>query len=133
MNCQSCNTNIDYHFLTNCDRCEAEQASLQPIQSLHEAPPIESFRARLTWTRRVVNLVYVFISSLVGMVSGAVVIYFGTAMVCIAFLSSSDNGSHDCARGNAIGLLAIFAGSFLGTMGGSAFAVKNPLCKAHRN
>jgi len=130
MNCQNCNTNIDYRFLTNCDHCEAEQASPQPIQPLNEAPPIESFRARLTWTRRLVNLVYVFISSLVGMVSGAVVIYFGTAMVCIAFLRSSDNASHDCARGNFIAVLAILIGAFLGTMGGSALAVKNPLCRA---
>ena len=126
MNCQNCDTTIDYRFLTNCAHCEAEQENLSP-GVLIEAP-IQSVK-HATWTRRVINFAYVLISSAAGMISGAVVVYFGAAIICISFLSSTGNPSADCARGNAIAFLSIFAGAFLGTMGGSAFAVKNPLCK----
>jgi hypothetical protein len=126
MNCQNCNTTIDYRFQTNCEHCETEQTSLSPgilIQA-----PIESVN-HATWTRRIVNLLYILISSAAGMVSGAVVVYFGTAMMFMAFVSSTGDPSHDCSRGMFIGFLAITTGAFLGTIGGSILAVKNPLCK----
>jgi hypothetical protein len=126
MNCQSCNTTIDYRFQSSCSHCETEQVELLPVNPIHD--PVES-ENRLTWTARIVNLAYLVVSSFAGMISGAMLIYFGTAMFCIAFLSSSGNASHDCARGNAIGFLAIFSGAFLGTVGGSVFAVKKPICK----
>ena len=127
MNCQNCNTPIDYRFLTNCAHCEAEQASLLP-EVLIQAP-IESEK-HATCTRRFVNFLYLMVSSGAGMFSGAVVVYFGAAFTCIAFLSSTGNPSEDCARGNAIAFLSIFTGAFLGTIGGSALAVKNPICKS---
>lgn len=126
MNCQGCNTTVDYRFLTNCPNCETKQAGIlitAPIQD-----PVESEK-RLTWTKRFVNLAYIFVSSLAGMVSGAVVLYFGAAIICITFLPSSGNPSEDCLRGNAIAFLSIISGGFLGTLGGSVFAMKNPLCK----
>jgi len=122
MNCQSCNTTIDYRFLTNCAHCETEQPGI-----LIEAP-VES-ENHPVWTRRVINLAYILISSVAGLVSGAVVLYFGAAITCIAFLPSSGNASLDCSRGTAITFLSIFTGAFLGTVGGSVFAVKKPLCK----
>jgi hypothetical protein len=126
MNCENCNTTIDYRFLTNCAHCEAEQTSLSPGVLIQA--PVEAVN-RTTWTRRFINFAYVMISSAAGMISGAVVVYFGAAFICIAFMTSSGNPSYDCARGNAIGFLSIITGAFLGTMGGSILAVKNPLCK----
>lgn len=125
MNCQSCNTTIDYRFLTNCSHCETEQVESLPLVPLPDPSPLN----HPTWTRRIINFVYILATSLAGMISGVVVIYFGAAMVCISFLSSTGNPSYDCARGNAIALLSILAGAFLGTLGGSVFAMKNPLCK----
>ena len=126
MNCENCNTTIDYRFQTNCAHCDAEQTSLTPGVLIQA--PIEPTN-RTTWTRRFVNFLYLMVSSAAGMISGAVVVYFGAAFICISFMSPSGNPSADCARGNAIAFLSMFTGAFLGTIGGSVFAVKNPLCK----
>ena len=82
------------------------------------------------WIHPVANVFYVLISSVVGMVSGAVVVYF-TAGVFFSILLSNPGGnpSENCARGMAIGMLSILSGAFLGTAGGSAFAVKHPVLK----
>jgi hypothetical protein len=128
MNCQSCNTTIDYRYQTNCANCGSiiERATSVPEIPNTDPPPAETDHP---WTRRAVNTAYVLISSFVGMISGAVVIYFCTAFVFLAFVESSGNASHDCARGTAIGVLAILSGGFLGTIGGSVLATLNPLCK----
>ncbi len=126
MNCENCNTTIDYRFLTNCEHCDAEQTGLSPGVLIQA--PIEPVN-HATWTRRVVNFLYLMVSSAAGMISGAVVVYFGAAFICITFMSPSGNPSYDCARGNAIAMLSIITGAFLGTIGGSILAVKNPLCK----
>jgi hypothetical protein len=127
MNCQNCNTPIDYRFLTNCAHCEAKQASLLP-EVLIQAP-IESEK-HATWTRRFVNFLYLMVSSGAGMFSGAVVVYFCAAFTYRLFLSNTVDPGHGCGgRGAAIVVLSMFTGAFLGTIGGSVFAVKNPLCK----
>ena len=134
MNCQKCNAKIDYRFLTTCAHCdgEVEPAALQTTNigpDLLWAGPVER---SLTWKQHLINLAYVFASSIAGMVSGAVVVYFSAALVYLAFFSSGPHGnsSEDCARGMAVGLLSILSGAYLGTVGGSVFAVKNPLCKS---
>lgn len=126
MNCQNCNTPIDYRFLTNCANCEAEQTSLSP-GVLNQAPiePVD----HAGWTRRFVNFLYLMVSSGAGMFSGAVVVYFGAAFTYRLFLSNTVDPGHGCGREAAIVVLSMFAGAFLGTIGGSVFAVKNPLCK----
>lgn len=126
MNCENCNTTIDYRFLTNCAHCDAEQTSLSPGVLIQA--PIEPV-SRNTWTRRLVNFLHLMVSSAAGMISGAVVVYFGAAFIYIAFASTSGDPSYDCARGSAIAFLSIVTGAFLGTIGGSILAVKNPLCK----
>jgi len=127
MNCQSCNTTIDYRFQTNCAHCETEQASLPvvPIEA-----PMASVEKRFTWPRRVVNLLYILISSAAGMISGGVVLYFAGAIIYTTFLRSYDNAIHSCGGpGEAIAILSIWAGAFLGTVGGSVFAMKKPICR----
>jgi hypothetical protein len=77
-----------------------------------------------------VNLGYVLVNSVVGMISGGVIVYFGAALIYRAiYMGVNENPSVSCARGQAISLLSIVVGAFLGTMIGSAFAVKRPLCK----
>lgn len=68
-------------------------------------------------------------SSIAGMISGAVVLYFGGAMAYIAFVTVPPNPSLACAQGNAVAVMSILLGAFLGTVGGTLFAVKNPVCK----
>ena len=132
MNCQSCNTTIDYRFLSNCSKCGTEvrpETVPQPI----EIPPkaeIAPQQKRVSWIHPVASVFYVLISSIFGMVSGAVVMYF-TAGVFFSILLSNPGGnpSESCARGMAIGMLSILSGAFLGTAGGSAFATKHCVVK----
>jgi hypothetical protein len=127
MNCQSCNSRIDYRFETNCAHCGSEALQLEAPQNL---PSVESIEKTLTCKQRLLNLAYVFASATAGMISGAVVVYFLGAIFYIAFLSGGGgNASEECARGTAFAFLAILSGAFLGTAGGTAFAVKKPLCK----
>ena len=125
MNCQSCNSRIDYRFETNCAHCGAKAPQIDPPQNL-----VESIEETLTWKQRLLNLVYVFASAIAGMISGAVALYFLGAIFYLTFLSGGGGDpSARCARGNAFAALSILFGAFLGTMGGSAFALKKPLCK----
>jgi len=134
MNCQNCKARIDYRFLTKCAHCGAEvkPAGLETPSIVSDLPSAEVAERRLTWKQHLINVAYVFASSIAGMISGAVVVYVGVAAVYIAFFSSGPHGnsSEDCARGMAVGLLSILSGAYLGTVGGSVFAVKNPLCKS---
>jgi len=126
MNCQSCNSIIDYRFVTNCAHCGAEATQADPPPNL-----VESIDKSLTWTQRLINLAYVFVGAIAGMVSGGVVLYFLGAIFYINFLSgSTGNPGRDCARGTAFAALSILSGAFLGTIGGTTFAIKKPLCRA---
>jgi hypothetical protein len=133
MECQSCNTEIDYRFLSNCAECgsEIETADLPATtDTIPKGQLIESIQTSRSWIRNGVNLAYVLVTSVVGMISGAVVVYFGAALIYISLYSGvQENPSVACARGQAIGMLSILVGGFLGTMIGSAFAVRRPLCK----
>jgi hypothetical protein len=132
MNCQSCNTRIDYRFVTNCEGCgcAVETDGLLKPNSLPDIQPFESAKKIGSWKREIVNLTYVLVSSVAGMISGAVIVYVGAALVYSAVYSGVDeNPSVACARGMAIGFLSIVVGAFLGTVGGSMMAVKRPLCK----
>src|SRR6185503_3047274 len=87
MNCQSCNTRVDYLFLTNCEQCgnQVGPADVSQVDLMHLDPIVEP---RLNWKRRVVNLVYVLMSSLAGLVSGAVALYVFFAVLCITILNN---------------------------------------------
>ena len=126
MNCRNCNTEIDYRFLTNCTHCNCEvegvTASVLQVDPAPDPP--------LTWNQYLVNIAYVLVTSGVGMVSGAVVVYFSAAIAYSIFLTTLPNPSDECARGMALGMLSILSGAFLGTVGGSILAVKRPLCKS---
>jgi hypothetical protein len=132
MNCESCNARIDYRFLTNCRECgravdPAGPSQIDPLPQFQPAAPVEK---PLGWKKRIVNLVYVFIGSIAGMISGAVTIYFGAAFVYLAvFTNTNEDPSAACARGTAIAALSILVGGFLGTMGGSAFTITHPFYK----
>ena len=128
MNCLSCDTTIDYRFQTSCAQCETMEASLPipPLQAL-----VESLEKRLTWTQRVVNLLYLLISSAAGMISGAVILYFAGTTIYNVFLRDNHNTIHSCGGpGEAIAIYSILGGAFLGTVGGSVFAIKKPICKS---
>lgn len=132
MKCQSCNTTIDYKFLSNCSKCGAEvrPETVPEAVEIPDEVPLAPQQKHVSWIRPVANVFSVLISSLIGMVSGAMVMYF-TAGVFFSILLSNpgDNPSVSCARGAAIGLLSILSGAFLGTVSGSAFAIKHIIVK----
>jgi len=125
MNCQGCDRTIDYRFQTNCSSCETEHVEPLAIDRMQE--PVGS-ETHPTWTRRVINLIYLLISSMAGMISGGVVLYFAAA-ITYAVLPRSNHAYRNCAEADAILAWFVVTGAFLGTVGGSAFAVKKPLCK----
>jgi hypothetical protein len=129
MNCLSCNAKIDYRFLTNCSYCdcELEKADCLQSDSSPALPPARSGENAFTWRQRAGNVACIFVSAIVGMTSGAVLVYFTGAMVCAALLRDTGNPGENCARGTAIGFLLIVLGAWLGTIGGSVFAVKHRL------
>jgi len=132
MNCQSCNTEIDYRFLSDCTVCGSAVEPAGPTQppTIPKGQLIESIQKSRSWMRAMANVGYVLVTSVVGMISGAVIVYVGAALIYRAvYINVNENPSVACARGQAIGLLSILVGAFLGTMIGSAFAVKRPLCK----
>ncbi|HEU4510035.1 MAG TPA: hypothetical protein VFR78_17505 [Pyrinomonadaceae bacterium] len=133
MNCESCNTTIDYRFLSNCSKCgtEVRPETVPQAIELPEKAAVAPQQKRVSWMHPVASVFYVLISSVFGMVSGAVVMYF-TAGVFFAVLLSNPGGnpSENCARGAAIAMLSILFGAFLGTVGGSAFATRH--CVANR-
>ena len=131
MNCPSCNANIDYRFATNCAYCdcEVEQANLLKVDSVADLQS-ESIERNVDWQERVLNIAYIFASSIVCMISGAVVVYFAAALAYLTvFSGGGGNPGEECARGTAIGFLSLVFGGYLGTVGGSVFAIKHSLCK----
>ena len=131
MNCQSCNTEIDYRFVTNCAHCDVavQPQPVSQLQSLPDPPPIEQ---RLSWTRRIANLVYLVVTAFAGMVSGTVVLFTVGAIVMkivFDFVDPHPPPGKYCGIGNAIGFMLLYSGAFLGTITGSVLAVKRPLCK----
>lgn len=132
MNCQRCNTNIEYRFLSNCLECgtEVRPETLPQAIEVPKAAQIVAQEKGASWSRVVANMFYVLVSSAVGMISGAVVVYFTAGVFfSLLFASASGNPSENCARGMAIGMLSILSGAFLGTAGGSAFATKHFVIK----
>ena len=131
MNCESCNTRIDYRFLTNCAQCgrEVDQARLQQPGAAPKLPSMESGNQTSSWKYHLLNLWYMLTAASVGMISGSVVVYFAAAAIFIAVNDGESSPGESCATGMAIGWLSILAGAFLGTVGGTFLAAKNPICK----
>ena len=125
MNCKNCNAIINYNYLTACPQCGGalDQADLPKVD-----PSTES-----RWPYYVANTIYVLVTSAVGMVAGAVVIYFSAAVIYIALASPEKYPGQHCGRGMAVGMLSMMAGAFLGTVGGAVFSVKHLIPKRTNN
>lgn len=121
MNCRGCNTRIDYNYVTNCAQCgcKLESGGLPKLE-----PSINSSKQIHAWLFLLANVGYTLFTSAVGMISGAVVMNFGGSMVYWA-LRSGETAS--CSEGIVIGMLILVSGAFLGTIGGTAFAMKHPI------
>jgi hypothetical protein len=66
----------------------------------------------------------VLAAALTGLVAGAFVFYF-MGIAYLVFFAENLTGGAACARGTAVAWLSILSGSFLGTVGGTVFAVKH--------
>ena len=124
MNCRNCNSIINYNYITACLHCgcAVEGGDLPKLDPSTGSRKKQSARA---WY--VANLIYVLLTSGVGLISGAVVLYFGTAVIYLALSSPETYPGEHCGRGMALGMLSILAGAFLGTVGGTAFGLKHPI------
>ena len=127
MNCRTCNTIINYNYVTDCPQCGSavERCDLPKLN-----PSTESGQKESVWSYRLANIIYVLLTSVAGMISGAVVLYFSAAIIYIALASPETYPGQHCSRGMAVGMLSILAGGFLGTVGGTAFGVKHSICRA---
>ena len=123
MNCRNCNTVIDYNYVADCPGCgcAVEGGNLPKLDR-----STVSGQKRV-WPYCLANVIYVLVTAVVGMISGAVVMYFSAAVMFIALASPETHPGENCAKGAALGLLSVLAGGFLGTVGGTAFSVKHPL------
>ena len=135
MNCQSCNTRIDYYYLTNCPHCGSsiEPQGPIPFPPLTEPPSLDSFRKRLNWKKRLVNFGYLIFSAGSFMIGGAIVVWVVaglTMKIIIDLVDPVQTPGEYCGLGSLVGLLSIVGGGFLGTIAGSALAIKRPLFKA---
>lgn len=123
MNCPNCNTIINYNYVTECPQCGCAVET----GDLPKLDPSSSTKKPRAWRYYLANTIYVLVTSGVGMISGAVVIYFSAALLYIALSSPETYPGESCARGMALGFLSILTGAFLGTIGGAAFGIKHPL------
>lgn len=123
MNCRNCNTTINYNYVTDCPRCgcTVEEDNLPKLD-----PSTRSKKKERPWLYSLVNLSYVLVTSAVGMISGAVVLYFSVAVIYLALSSPETVPGHHCGRGMAVGFFSVLIGGFLGTVGGAAFSIKHP-------
>jgi len=78
-------------------------------------PCPEAGEKRSVWKQRLTKIAYLFVSSLAGMISGAVVVYFVGGIAYLAMYSGVGTPSEACARGMAVGWLLIISGAYLGT------------------
>ena len=125
MNCKNCNAIIDYNYLTACPQCgdALDEANLPKFD-----PAKESKKKAGVWPY-LAKTFYVLLTSAVGMVSGAVVIYTSAAVIYLALTSPAKYPGQNCGRGMAIGMLSMMLGAFLGTVGGAVFSIKHPIGK----
>ena len=130
MNCRNCNCIINYNYLTECPQCACAVGG-GDLPRLD--PSTGSSKKESVWRYYLGNLIYLMVTSVVGMISGAVVLYFSAAVFYMALASPERYPGQHCARGMALGMLSILAGGFLGTIGGTAFSLKHPLIKQKTN
>jgi hypothetical protein len=136
MNCQSCNTRIDYRFVTNCPQCGSAiehegEAEFQPVSN---SQPAERVKKRVSLGRILVNSVYVVFISGTGLVLGAVGVLTGAKLFFEVFDALFPNALQiGCGTGSLIGFLCFCGGAFLGTIGGAAFAIRRPIFKTRSN
>ena len=130
MNCRNCSTLINYNYLTDCPQCgcAVEGAELPAL-----LPPTAATKKERAWRSSLTNLIYVLLASVTGMISGAVVLNLSCAALYNALASPETYPGQHCGRGMALAMLTALLGGFLGTVGGTAFSVKNPLLNRRSN
>lgn len=123
MNCRSCNTIINYNYLSDCPQCgcAVERTELPKLD------PSAGAQEDRNWSHYLTNIGYVLSASFVGMIAGALVLYFSAGVIYRTLASPETYPGQHCGRGMALAMLSILAGGFLGTVGGTAFSIKHPI------
>ena len=130
MNCRNCNSIINYNYIADCPQCgcAVERGDLPKLD-----PSTASGQKQSVWSYCLANIIYVLLTSVVGMISGAVVLYFSAAVVYLTLSSPEMYPGQHCGRGMALGMLSIVTGGFLGAVGGTAFGIKHPIINQTSN
>lgn len=128
MNCRSCTAIINYNYLSDCPQCGCaiEQGALPKLD------PSAGTHGERNWSYYLTRILYVLSASIVGMISGAVVLYFSAGLIYLTLASHEPYPGAHCGRGMAIAMLSILAGGFLGSVGGTAFSIKHPISYRHK-
>ena len=128
MNCQNCNTKIDYRFLTNCIECGCAVAPALVELNPNLSTPT-AVGKRLGWVRRLINAAYVLTISMFGTISG--IITFAVATMFLGMIERAiyppNPNVHGCGRGQLISIVMMLSGAFLGTVGAAVFASSRPI------
>jgi hypothetical protein len=123
MNCRSCNTEINYNYLSDCPQCgcAVERGELPKLD------PSTGGQEGRNWSHYLTNIGYVLSASLVGMIAGAFVLCFSGVVIYRTLAAPEIYPGQHCGKGMALTMLSILAGGFLGTVGGTAFSIKHPI------
>lgn len=125
MNCQNCTARIDYRFLTSCAYC-GSKVDASGVSQIDPFPELQVAK-RPVW-KTLITIVYTLASSAAGMVSGAVAGYVLLAVLYEIFLRGTESAHNGCCScGILLGMLSVFGGAYLGTVGGAVFGVKRPI------
>jgi hypothetical protein len=129
MNCRSCNTLINYNYLSDCPQCgcAVEQGALPKLD------PSAGAQEERGWSYYLTKILYVLSASVVGMIAGAVVLYFSAGVIYLALASPEPYPGAYCGRGMAVRILSILAGGFLGSVGGTAFSIKHSMSSRQKS
>ena len=73
MKCESCSAQIEYRFLKNCTYCDNEIVQTESSQDefISTLQWLEPVKKKSKWLKGVINVGYVVVSSIAGMISGA--------------------------------------------------------------
>lgn len=122
MTCPNCATSIDYRFTSSCMHCEVDLPT--GAETADDPAPIISSVSRQPMTAHIVNTLFILVCSSIGILLGAVVMYFVGVIAFINFVRNG-NPSHDCSAGGAVTALSILFGGYLGCIVGSIQGYRN--------
>jgi hypothetical protein len=125
MNCQNCTARIDYRFLTSCAYC-GSKVDASGVSQIDPFPELQVAK-RPVW-KVLISIAYTIASSAAGLISGTVAGYGLFVVIYQIFFRGTESAHTGCCNcGILLGMLSVFGGAYLGSVGGAVFSIKRPL------